>query len=128
MLRKMGFAPTRHDNNVWIKPREDGYNYIATYVDDFVIVAKDSKKHVDQIKQTFNLRSEGKIDYFLGHDIRCKKNSLWETSAKTSIQKYIAKVEQEMGDVPVASTPAITNDHPEKDNSTPLNDLCLRHY
>ena len=28
-----------------------------TRADDFIVVAKDSKKCVDQIKQTFNLRS-----------------------------------------------------------------------
>ena len=62
VLRKMGFASTRHDNNVWIKPREDGCDYVATHVDGFIFVAKDCAKHVDQIKKTFNLRSEGKID------------------------------------------------------------------
>ena len=128
VLHKMGFAPTIHDNNDWIKPREDGCYYVAIRVDDFIVVAKDCAKHADQIKKTFNLRSEGKIDYFLGCDARYKKNVLWETFAKTSIHKAIAKVKQAMGDAPAANTPSIVNDHPEEDNSTPLNNLGLHHY
>lgn len=39
-LYNMGFEPTRYDNNVWIRSRmdESGYDYICTYVDDFLIV------------------------------------------------------------------------------------------
>ena len=47
---------------------------------------------------------------------------------KKSIQKEIAKVEQAIGDAPLASTPAITNDHPEEDNSAPLNSLGMHNY
>lgn len=64
----------------------------------------------------------------MGCDARRKKNGFWATSFKTSIHKEIAKVEQAMGDAPVANTPLIVNDHPEEDNSTPLNDLGLHHY
>jgi hypothetical protein len=39
----MGFNPTRYDLDVWIKRRNenDGYDYISTYVDDFLITAKE---------------------------------------------------------------------------------------
>ena len=87
VLREMGFTLTRHDANVWIKPREDGCNFIATHVDDFIVVAKDSKKCADQIKKTFNLRLESKINYFLVHEIRRKKNGLWATSAEKIIHE-----------------------------------------
>ena len=69
----MGFTLTRHDNDVWIKPRGDGYDCVSTHADDFIVVATDSRKCVDQIKQTFNLRSEGNIDYFLVHNVRIKR-------------------------------------------------------
>ena len=42
--------------------------------------------------------------------------------------KAIAKVEQAMGDVPVANTPAIANDYPEEDNSTRLKYLGMHHH
>ena len=92
-LDKMGLTPTRHGNSAYIKPREDGHDCIATHVDDFIVVGKDSKKHDDHNKQTFNLRSKVDADCFLTHDARRKKNGLWVTSAKKSIHKAISKVE-----------------------------------
>ena len=41
-LRHIGFAPTRVDRDVWIKLADSGdqYEYICTYVDDFMIAYK----------------------------------------------------------------------------------------
>ena len=98
------------------------------HVDDFMVVSKDSKVYLEKIKETFNLRSEGNMDYFLGCEIRRKKNGLWEASAKTSVHKVITKIEQAMGDVPLVNAPAAIQDHPEEDSSAPLNPLGLHHY
>ena len=56
-LRKMGFAPVRYDNNVRVKPREDGPDCESTYADDFFVIAKDSASHKSKIKEAFSLRS-----------------------------------------------------------------------
>ena len=77
-----------------------------------ISLAKDSASHFNEIKETFNLRSKGEIHYFLGHDFRQKKNGSWATSAKISTCKAMSKVEQEMGDVPLAKTPDIAHDRP----------------
>ena len=61
VLCKMGFAPTRDDDNVWIKPREDGCDYTATHADDFVVVAKDCTKHVDQIEKSSICAQKAKL-------------------------------------------------------------------
>ena len=39
--------PTRYDQDVWYRLRDDGegYDYISTYVDDFMIMAKDTYGH-----------------------------------------------------------------------------------
>ena len=74
MLRKLGFTPTIQDSNVRIKPRKDVNNCVRTNVDNSMLVAKHSASHINKIKATFNLRSEGKINYFLGHDTRGKNN------------------------------------------------------
>jgi hypothetical protein len=39
--RHLGLHPKRFDPNIWIKKRLDGsgYEYISTYVDDFLIMA-----------------------------------------------------------------------------------------
>ena len=74
-FKKNGFTPTRHYDNALTNPREDGCNYVATHFDDFMVVAKYSKGSLMKIKETFNLRSEDDMDYFLGCNIRRKRMS-----------------------------------------------------
>ncbi len=52
-LYSLGFTPTRFDPNVWIKRRNDGkgYDYISTFVDDFLILAKEPKNYMDQLQE-----------------------------------------------------------------------------
>ena len=47
---KIGFIPARHDNNVRIKPREDGNDHIAAHVNGISFVSKDSASRVRKIK------------------------------------------------------------------------------
>ena len=44
----MGFKPTRADPDPWIKQSEDKakYEYMATYVDDIIIVANNPMKYL----------------------------------------------------------------------------------
>ena len=56
ILKKMGVYPTRHDNNAWIKSREDGNDYAGMNVDDSIVIAKYSASHARKIKETFNVR------------------------------------------------------------------------
>ena len=57
-LYTMGFIPKRFDPNVWIKRREDGkgYDYIPTYVDDFLITAKNPKKYMSQLQEVYTIK------------------------------------------------------------------------
>jgi hypothetical protein len=59
-LYTMGFIPTRFDPNIWIKRREDGrgYDYISTYVDDFLITAKDPKKYMNQLQEVNTIKNQ----------------------------------------------------------------------
>eukprot|EP00957_Ditylum_brightwellii_P098639 7514092-Ditylum_brightwellii.AAC.1 len=42
-LRELGFEPSRVDQDLWIQESDEyeGYDYLATHVDDVIIVAKD---------------------------------------------------------------------------------------
>ncbi len=57
-LHTLGFSPTRFDNDVWIKLREDGtgYDYISTYVDDFLITAKDPWYYMKQLQEVYLIK------------------------------------------------------------------------
>ena len=51
-LRHIGFAPTIFDRDVWIKLAEsvDHYEYICTYVDNFMIASKAPEDGMELIK------------------------------------------------------------------------------
>ena len=52
-LRPIGFSPTIFDRDVWIKPDESGdhYEYICTYVSNFMIVYKAPEIIMNLIKK-----------------------------------------------------------------------------
>ena len=43
-LRKMGFTNSKADHNMYIRPKDDHYEYLAVYSDDLMIWAKNLKK------------------------------------------------------------------------------------
>ena len=45
-FREMGFTPSRAENDIWMQPVGDVYEYIATYVDDLAICSKDPQEEV----------------------------------------------------------------------------------
>eukprot|EP00957_Ditylum_brightwellii_P185649 14134862-Ditylum_brightwellii.AAC.1 len=54
-LREMGFSQLHADQDLWLEKSEEykGYNYIATHVDDIIIVAKNPFKYMTNTKQHF---------------------------------------------------------------------------
>ena len=51
VLKTMGFSASRADANIWIKKTKDGngYEYIATHVDDMIVVAKDPNTYITRM-------------------------------------------------------------------------------
>ena len=47
----MGFTSSRHDDDVWIKPREDSHDCIVTHAGDFIVVTKDSASCIKKIRK-----------------------------------------------------------------------------
>ena len=50
---------SRVDQDIWIRKSDDheGYDYLATHVDDIVVVAKKPGEYIAQIDQEFGLRN-----------------------------------------------------------------------
>ena len=50
-IRALGFVPTQYNEDIWIRQREtkDGYDYICTHVDDFMIIARNSQQWLDPL-------------------------------------------------------------------------------
>ena len=60
-LRSMGFTRSRIDLSIWYKKRDDGtgYDYIATHVDDFIIIADNQQKYLDELLEKEYVISRG---------------------------------------------------------------------
>ena len=79
----MGFNPSKADPYVWMRPAEYNlcYEYIAVYVDDIAISAKDAKKITDdlQLKHLFKLKGTGSLT------LQGQYGSVWMTDSMYTI-------------------------------------------
>jgi hypothetical protein len=66
----MGFFPCKAEPDIWMREKNSMYEYIAVYVDDLAIAAKNPKEITDTLmkKHTFKLKGTGPIKYHLGCD------------------------------------------------------------
>ena len=70
ILQELKFKPSKADPDVWMRPEPGGtcYEYIAVYVDDLAIVAKDPQAFCNELKERYNLKLKGvgPLEYHLG--------------------------------------------------------------
>ena len=70
ILQELKFKPSKADPDVWMRPEPGGtcYEYIAVYVDDLAIAAKDPQAFCHELKKKYNLRLKGvgPLEYHLG--------------------------------------------------------------
>ena len=123
-IRKLGFHPTRADPDLWIKENKEHnkYEYIATYVDDLIVVAIDPMQYIDKIKNEYPIRNiEMNPEYYLGNNIEVRTNNTIKISSAKYINEVIRKYESEHGTLKKENVPAKPDDHPETD-TTPFLD------
>ena len=58
-LSRIGFIPSRADQELWIIKSDDhgGYDYLAAHVDDLIVAAKRPGEYIAKIEQEFGLRN-----------------------------------------------------------------------
>ena len=70
ILQQLRFKPSKADPDVWMRPEPGGtcYEYIAVYVDDLAIAAKDPQAFCNELKKRYNLKLKGvgPLEYHLG--------------------------------------------------------------
>ena len=129
-LLDMGFKPSRADQDLWIRKSDDydGYDYIATHVDDIIIVAKDPSKYMTQLEQDFKLRDvSDSPEYYLGNDLRQQGNTFHISSAKY-VKEAIRKYQSMYGNLRKQKSPMKKELHPERDESPLLGFKDHRRY
>ena len=70
ILQDLKLKPSKADPDVWMRPEPGGtcYEYIAVYVDDLAIAAKDPQAFCHELKKRYNLKLKGvgPLEYHLG--------------------------------------------------------------
>ena len=130
-LRDMGFTPSRAENDIWMRPCEHGYKYIATYVDDLAICLPDPQAIIDLLTETYGykLKGTGPISYHLGCDYFRDDDGTLCSAPRKYIEKMIDSYVQMFGQKPKeATSPLERGDHPELDTSPELDAEGIKKY
>ena len=69
-IREIGFFPCKAEPDIWMRKKNNLYEYIAVYVDDLAIAMKDPKELTDILEKRhkFKLKGTGPITFHLGMD------------------------------------------------------------
>jgi hypothetical protein len=97
-LYTLGFKPTRFDNDIWLKLRGDGsgYDYISTYVDDFLITARDPWTYMKQLQEIYTIKNPKEPDMYLGASYHGSPTEEWSITAKEYIKESIRQIEKRL--------------------------------
>ena len=123
-LRSDGWHPTRYDRDVWIRLHKPSktYEYVCTYVDDFMIFSRNPDSIMAWFKSKFQIKGDGSPEYYLGNDYKKTPNDLWSVGCKKYIKDALAKVQDIHGNIEKRNNPCDADIHLECD-TTPLLDL-----
>jgi hypothetical protein len=131
-LRDMGFFPSKAENDMWMRRNGDVYEYIAVYVDDLAIAAKDPKAIVDILtdKYGYKLKGTGEISFHLGCDFWRDEDGVLCFAPKKYIKKMVDNYERLFGSKPTANvrSPLEKGDHPEVDTTEYLDADGIKVY
>ena len=123
-LREMGFKPCKAEPDIWMRRNGNVYEYIAVYVDDLAIAAKDPSEIIEILsgKYKFKLKGTGDIHFHLGMDFFCDDDGTLCIEPKKYIERMMASYLQMFNEQPKSnvSSPLEHGDHPELDTSALL--------
>ena len=128
ILQELKFIPSKADPDVWMRPEPGGtcYEYIAVYVDDFAIAAKDPQTFCNELKKRYNLKLKGvgSLEYHLGCTYKKDPNGTLAADPRRYVNKILESYESMFKEKPRKSRPPLGGgDHPEL--HTP--ELCDEH-
>ena len=111
-----------------MRPEPGGtcYEYIAVYVDDLAIAAKDPQAFCNELKKKYNLKLKGvgPLEYHLGCTYKKDPDGTLAADPRRYVNKILESYERMFNEKPRKSRPPLEGgDHPELDTS----ELCDDH-
>ena len=129
--RSMGFTPCKAEQDIWMRKHQGLYEYIAVYVDDIMVAAKNPSEIITalQTKHHFKLKGVGPLEFHLGCDYFRDKDGTLCFGPRKYIDKMIEQYELLFGSKPKEYTsPLEKGDHPEVNTSEELDDNGIKIY
>ena len=128
ILQELKFKPSKADPDVWMRPEQGGtcYEYIAVYVDDLAIAAKDPQAFCNELKKKYNLKLKGvgPLEYHLGCTYKKDPDGTLAADPRRYVNKILESYERMFKEKPRKSRPPLEGgDHPELDTS----EFCDEH-
>jgi Reverse transcriptase (RNA-dependent DNA polymerase) len=125
-MSAMGFKPTKANPDIWIRKKDDHYEYVAVYVDDLLIASQDPRVITNWLEQKnlFKLKGTRPISFHLGCDFFRDEEGMLCVGPKSYIDRMLMQYESFFGTKPraVFTSPLVANDHPELDTTKLLNE------
>jgi hypothetical protein len=131
VLRAIGFNPTKAEAEIWMRENNGLYEYIAVYVDDLLIAARDPGEITKELSEThkFKLKGVGLLSYHLGCDYFRDTDQTLCYGPKKYIAKLVSQFEDMFGCKPREYTsPLEKGDHPEIDQTEELDINGIKQY
>ena len=128
-----GFFPCRAEPDIWMRPADGHYEYVAVYVDDIAFAVNKSQEFVAQLsnKHNFKLKGTGPIDYHLGANFsRDMDGTLCMSPKKYIVERLASSYLSMFGEKPKTKckSPLERGDHPETDTSELLDVEGIQQY
>ena len=119
----MNFIPTKAEDDIWMRKNGNLYGYIASYVDNLCIMAKEPMYIINELEKThgYKLKGTGPISYHLGCDYFTDNDGNLAYAPRKYINKLIDEFTAMFSHKPKQYTsPLESGDHRELDTSQEL--------
>ena len=111
ILQELKFKPSKADPDVWMRPEPGGtcYEYIAVYVDDMAIAAKDPQTFCNELKKKYNLKLKGvgPLEYHLGCTYKKDPDETLAADPRRYVNKILESYESMFKEKPRKSRPPL---------------------
>ena len=109
------------------------YKYVATYVNDLCIIAKDPLLLLEQLQDgpyNFKLKGSGPVNFHLGCGFECNSDGILCMNPARNINKIVQGYKQMFGEKPnkKLQLPLEKVEHPELDTSKILGEDGIKKY
>ena len=105
-LRALGFISSYADPAIWMREQEDHWEYVCVWVDDMLIMSKNTKSIITQLEKEYTLKGVGFPKYYLGADMKKVESheNLFLMGSTTYVKACITIYEQLFGALPLRTT------------------------